>query len=291
MEPLASAAIAEWNKRLTASSSAQQGLIAVAFDQRNHGTRLVDSVANEAWRSGNPRHAQDMFSCFHGTALDTSQLITYLPAYVYPDSERRITSHMVIGVSLGGHAAWHCLLHEPRITTAVSVIGCADYTSLMVQRAEKSKLETWKGSNPPGATFLGSKDFPKALQDAIRKYDPAGLLLGEMVQARTDVHVPDPDDAEKKRLVPLMRDRLRGKRIFAASGGADKLVPYACSAPFMTWLKRAVGRNGWFTGHEFVLKDVVYDGVGHDLTPAMMKDSIDFLVATLDDQGNAESKI
>lgn len=37
-------------------------MIAVSFDQRNHGSRLVDEVANAAWRQGNERHAIDMFS-------------------------------------------------------------------------------------------------------------------------------------------------------------------------------------------------------------------------------------
>lgn len=35
-------------------SSPERGLIAVAFDQRNHGSRLVDARANDDWRSGNP---------------------------------------------------------------------------------------------------------------------------------------------------------------------------------------------------------------------------------------------
>lgn len=51
--------ITGWNSR-----NPTKGLIAVAFDQRNHGTREVDPLANEAWRQGNPRHAQDMFSIF-----------------------------------------------------------------------------------------------------------------------------------------------------------------------------------------------------------------------------------
>ena len=71
MTAIAIAAITEWNKKIeqgitTAGSSPEsaRGLIAVSFDQRNHGTRLVDLLANEAWRQGNPRHAQDMFSIF-----------------------------------------------------------------------------------------------------------------------------------------------------------------------------------------------------------------------------------
>ena len=41
-----------------------QGLIAVSFDQRNHGSRKIDELANQDWRSGNERHAQDMFSIY-----------------------------------------------------------------------------------------------------------------------------------------------------------------------------------------------------------------------------------
>ena len=68
MEPIAASAILDWNARLqdgTASTrQTSQGLIAVAFDQRNHGSREVDKLSNEAWRSGNPKHAQDMFSIY-----------------------------------------------------------------------------------------------------------------------------------------------------------------------------------------------------------------------------------
>lgn len=63
MTGIASAAIADWNGKTQGNPSAK-GLIAVSFDQRNHGSRMVDPLANEAWRQGNPRHAQDMFSIF-----------------------------------------------------------------------------------------------------------------------------------------------------------------------------------------------------------------------------------
>ena len=63
MEPIASSTIHEWNERQRATKRAIS-LIAVSFDQRNHGTREVDTLANEAWRSGNSRHAQDMFASY-----------------------------------------------------------------------------------------------------------------------------------------------------------------------------------------------------------------------------------
>lgn len=59
----ANATITDWNTKNQDNPSAK-GLIAVSFDQRNHGSRLIDGLANEAWKKGNPRHAQDMFSIF-----------------------------------------------------------------------------------------------------------------------------------------------------------------------------------------------------------------------------------
>jgi len=280
MEPIAAAAVAVWNKRRN-NDHKRRGLLCVSFDQRNHGVREVASLANEDWRSGNPRHAQDMFSIFQGTAVDTSILISYLPAYVFPHNEHEITSNLVLGVSLGGHAAWHCVLHDHRIDTAIVIIGCADYARLMSQRADKSKLETWRASDPPGSNFIGSKDFPRALQEAVDKLDPAALLMGEMIQPGGNDYTREPTEREKKRLMPLMRDHLQGKRIFNVAGGADKLVPYSCSEPFMQWVKNAVQPGSWYANKEVVVKDKTYEGVGHEVSPEMMRDSLDFIMEAL----------
>jgi hypothetical protein len=59
MASIASKCINDWNQR--ASVNGKTGLIAVAFDQRNHASREVDALANQSWRDGNVRHAQDMF--------------------------------------------------------------------------------------------------------------------------------------------------------------------------------------------------------------------------------------
>jgi hypothetical protein len=73
MKGIACLAVADWNRRLregqVAASQQAKGLIAVAFDQRNHGSRMVDKLANETWREGNPNHAQDMFATFRGSLV------------------------------------------------------------------------------------------------------------------------------------------------------------------------------------------------------------------------------
>ncbi len=50
MSSVASSCINDWKQRTSSDST---GLIAVAFDQRNHGSRCVKELANEAWRGGN----------------------------------------------------------------------------------------------------------------------------------------------------------------------------------------------------------------------------------------------
>ena len=108
MGPLAASNIHEWNRCLHQRKIGDGliGLIAVSFDQRNHGSREINKLSNETWKSGNERHAQDMFSIFHGTAVDVSLLITHLSSYVFPMLEHRITDNLVCGISLGGHSAW-----------------------------------------------------------------------------------------------------------------------------------------------------------------------------------------
>lgn len=77
MEGFACHAIADWNNRLregrVSVSQQNRGLIAVAFDQRNHGSRLVDKLSNCAWKEGNPKHAQDMFATYR-------RCTTYFPS-------------------------------------------------------------------------------------------------------------------------------------------------------------------------------------------------------------------
>jgi pimeloyl-ACP methyl ester carboxylesterase len=134
MIPIGTHIINAWTTHLASlppsHPSKNAGLLAVTFDQRNHGARLVDSVANDAWREGNPRHAQDMFGVYNGTVVDTSLLIDHVGSYLAEDFEGEmppIERNLVLGVSLGGHAAWQVLFADPRVEAGVVVIGCPDY--------------------------------------------------------------------------------------------------------------------------------------------------------------------
>ncbi|KAJ9296999.1 hypothetical protein DTO271G3_4760 [Paecilomyces variotii] len=293
MTGIAATIITDWNKKLAeGQTSSNQGLIAVSFDQRNHGTRLVEPLANEAWKQGNPRHAQDMFSIFQGTARDTSLLLDYLPSYIFPKSERTITTNLVLGVSLGGHASWSCILHEPRITAAVVIIGCPDYVNLMADRARLSKLPSWTSTDPQGSKFLGSEDFPRSLLDTVRKFDLASLILNNMKSDAKDkpLHddpIPEPSEEEKAVLRPLLTGCLAGKRILNLSGGADKLVPYKRGEAVLTWLKKAVGPEGWFADGGVHFEDIIFETAGHEVTPGMVQEATRFVAETLSTSGNA----
>ncbi|KAG4443033.1 hypothetical protein IFR05_001487 [Cadophora sp. M221] len=176
MASVAASCINEWNQR--PSSDRTTGLIAAAFDQRNHGGRKVHDLANQAWREGNATHAQDMFSIYHGTALDTSLLIDHLGSYIFHGPEDpSITQHLVMGISLGGHSAWQVLLNEPRVTAGIVIIGCPDYINLMTDRARLSKLPAYTSTTPPGSTFLGSSSFPSTLLTTLQKSDPRNILF------------------------------------------------------------------------------------------------------------------
>ncbi|KAF3032942.1 hypothetical protein E8E11_002111 [Didymella keratinophila] len=263
MAPIAASIITGWN----ATEPKSHGLIAAAFDQRNHGSRLVDKLHNEAWRQGNETHAQDMFGCYHGTAVDCSQLIDHLGSYVFHEpSSPSITSHIALGISLGGHAVWHTLLSDPRITAGVVGIGCPDYTRLLTDRARLSKRTSYTSSSFPGATFLGSNDFPPALIDAVGRYDPAGLMMPGVFDPVGKDKELDRDGVERFRA--LVKERLGGKRILNLSGREDKLVPYAAGKPFLDVFKRVLDED---PSLDVGFEDVLFDGVGHAFPPAMVE--------------------
>ena len=187
---------------------------------------------------------------------------------------------MVLGVSLGGHAAWQCVLHDARITTAVSVIGCPDYASLMAERARLSKRSSYVEGKPPGTAFFGSVDFPPGLVQAVKAADPAATLL-DAVADRTSEEATVPSDAEQRRMAPLLRGKLGGKRIMNLSGSEDKLVPYRCSTNLLRWLGDAVGSDGWLTQSDVLFEDHCLEGVGHEMTLPMVEESVRFIGESL----------
>jgi hypothetical protein len=151
-------------------------------------------------------------------------------------------------------------------------IGCPDYTRLLTDRARLSKRKTYTESTPPGSAFLGSPDFPQALQTAITQHDPAGLLLPGMFNPIGKD--PQPDEAKMERFKKLLRERLHGKHILNLSGRDDKLVPYAAGAPFLNVFKKVLDEE---PSLNITFQDVLFDNVGHAFPTPMADKAADWL--------------
>lgn len=138
----------------------------------------------------------------------------------------------------------------------------------MTERHKESPL-------PTPSPFLGSLYFPSDLVAKIQQVDPKAMLFGATAAPPPSPPLPT---SEQARLRDLLDAEVRGKKVLVCSGGDDKLVPYAQSAPLLAVLKDAVRPGGWYEDEGFVLEDRVYEGVGHKFSEDMVRDSIKFLV-------------
>ena len=134
MADFGSRAVAAWAERQRQGDgggggpAAGRGLVAVALDQRNHGSRLVDAARNQSWRAGNPSHGVDMFASIVGMVGDVRALMGVVGAYLFPGARGPVVDdHLVLGHSLGGHCAWQLAVLEERARAVVVTVGCADY--------------------------------------------------------------------------------------------------------------------------------------------------------------------
>ncbi|KAJ7039488.1 Alpha/Beta hydrolase protein [Mycena alexandri] len=182
----------------------EKDLMIVAFDHRNHGTRLRSKVANLGFEE-NDNHASDMYSIL---AKDVSFLIDFLESYLFPAAERRVVEWGVAGISLGGHSAWMVAAADPRVTLVVPIIGCPDYLGLIEARA----------------TALGIAIGPPHFPDSLMK----------VLKAKALTALPYRSTAGEN---PFL-----GKKVLVLSGGSDPVVPWAASRAFVEGLE--VGPRG-----------------------------------------------
>ncbi|KAG5996749.1 hypothetical protein E4U54_002515 [Claviceps lovelessii] len=265
MQDIARRAVHAWHQT-DLHASRRRGLIALAFDMPNHGSRQVCQASNLAWEQGNLSHAIDMAGLVRGAASDVSLLMGLVGGYLGRGAD--VDAHVCLGWSLGGHAAWWSLFGEERMDGGVVVVGCADFVSLMTNRHKQCPLDT-------PTPFVGSHYFPPDLLSTVRSHDPKAILFGT-----TSVPPPStaPSAAEQARLRDILDARVRGKKILACSGSDDHLVPYQRSAPLMALLKHATAPGGWYQDGGVVLEDRVYEGVGHAFSADMVSHAVEFLV-------------
>lgn len=150
---------------------------------------------------------------------------------------------------------------------------------MLSDRARKSRLPTFSTADN-GATFLGSKDFPPSLVTACLKQDPKGILFGT-----GEV----PSDIFTKQQQEVLHDKLHGKKFLICSGGSDKLVPYSCAEPFLSWFKEAAGSR--FKEEKIEVDDRVYEGIGHRFSAEMVDDAVKFVVDVVAGADGGELRI
>lgn len=146
---------------------------------------------------------------------------------------------------------------------------------LLSDRARLTKLSTFDAATK-GASFLGSKDFPQGLMQSCFKHDPRGMVFnkGEPVWPASE--------GEQEKIKAALRSRVAGKKFLITSGGADKLVNYECSRPFLDVFKKAA--QTW-PDLELSVEDNVYAGIGHEFSADMVKDSVRFIVDAVSAEG------
>lgn len=154
----------------------------------------------------------------------------------------------------------------------------------MADRARLSKRTTY--TQDAGTTFLGSRDFPPSLLSSVQKWDPRGLLFGTR-EIPTPSHPSTQEEVTRQK--EILESRVKGKSVLVCSGGADKLVPYKASEPFLGWLKGVTGRGGTWEGGMRV-RDLVYEGAGHEFTEGMVRDSVAFVVGLMEGRGEEGSE-
>ncbi|KAL5611881.1 hypothetical protein BROUX41_000548 [Berkeleyomyces rouxiae] len=272
MTDFANRMVATWT---ALPESQDRAVVCLAFDQRNHGSRLIDKSANKAWRDGNETHAQDMVGSIVGMVTDTMSLIDVVEGYLFPEemakSGSRIDQHMILGKSLGGHTTWQTLFRDPRVTAGVAIVGCPDFMRLMKDRARRTKLSTYDLASD-GATFLGGKHFPPDLVAECCKYDPRGILFGTK-EILAGIH--SVNDSDRQNISRTLLAALGGKKVLVTFGGQDKLVPYSMSKPFLDFLSQAIA--SWDGCDAVTLNQKVYEEAGHVFTGPMVLDSLEFL--------------
>ncbi|WFC95179.1 hypothetical protein MBRA1_001826 [Malassezia brasiliensis] len=206
----------------------------VTFDSRDHGQRKTNPEAQKSWKEGNKTHAVDMYGMIRGTADDTSFIAQMLPAYLFPNDERRVSLISVTGKSLGGHSVWQVLAHDPLIRVGVPFIGCPDFQKLIAVRARNSGLE----DVPPAV--------PGSLRALMQRVDPAEQPYREAGP----------------------RNPFYGKKICACLGADDHLVRVSYAQEFLEHL--TVAPPGSDEARQS-LQVYIQPNTGHKVTSEMLR--------------------
>ncbi|ODQ65309.1 hypothetical protein NADFUDRAFT_47012 [Nadsonia fulvescens var. elongata DSM 6958] len=247
-------------------------MIALTYDIRNHGTRTTHAASNREWSEDNLTHAQDMSSIMDGSSLDLNLVMKYLPTYL-PFECNRI-SHIIAGVSLGGHITWRSVLdcdsEKYNLVGIAPIIGSPYQTGLLLDRllvqsgrlAERDRL------------FEELKTTSRACFDL--SYEE---LCAICFDSCDDLTLRRKWPRELHRLLShsdkLIFDTIcTSLKIFILNGADDTLVPSSFSDD---WIKHRQNSQDPLAKQN--LKVFVQPGVGHLCTNEMVKLVSEWLVS------------
>lgn len=234
------------------SSNNDVPLVCVTFDNRNHGTRVVDENKNRGWNH-NDTHGVDLTSIVEGNVVDLKLVMDFLPGYL--NLEAKLSPALkrahgtkiqyrngISGYSLGGHTVIRFGHRYPELVEFVNPnIGCADLTSLLITRLQKADLQS---SAFDKKWFYASYDELKLSEHQATVQYPE--YLHQLVSA---------EDTSICENYPFTLVKL-----FAAFGADDKLVPTKLSK---LWVDLYANSNP-------DSETFVQEGVGHDVTTEMV---------------------
>lgn len=262
--------------------SARPDILVFAFEQRNHGSRLVDPLANETWKSGNPLHALDMWSVQFGTAMDISFLITTLPFYLSNDNLHAENSSLnqkslswwdggpiqiqkwgVVGISLGGHATLLALANG----TFLSVFTRCVFL-------EESHFGT---SCVEPRLFLGMCVIGCGDYFALMRHRASTCNIPFPPDPKSDCYIPKSLLDALEVYDPVHRTQhFQGKALLLLQGAQDRLVPHSANTQFINALKAAAYLEK-DSEQTKLFQVVVEEGAKHEFTESMKQQTLAFL--------------
>lgn len=165
-------------ERLLLEACHKRHVLIVALEERNHGSRQIDSHRNQSWNI-NVAHPSDLYALMIGMMYDIQSCIDILPLYIATVSRDQLQI-AVVGVSLGAHIALLCATHLERVNAAVSIMGSANFQELIKLRFEHMKrmliIAPSKFGPEPLNYFQRVSSETSPISDALKElchvYDP-----------------------------------------------------------------------------------------------------------------------
>lgn len=223
---------------------ANRGLFVVAFDAAHHGQRAdgVLETFDDPQRCTYPvSSGLDRYVFMHKVVVDTGHDLAAVLSHFTADDRVDAARCGVTGVSMGAFATYYAAATNPHIAAAAPIIGMPAFA------------ERWEDAVLEASTYAEWRDQLAQARAAIardsefmRSIDPSSKLAA--FYPRPLFMLCGDQDTDQPKLYTVRQYRA--------------LLPIYADRPDLLRLK-------------------IYDGVGHEVSPAMMDDVTDWFVAHL----------